>query len=88
MKTSIIISGPKESNDILRNVIINETPYAEEWRREAKGYEIVFETKKEAKRSLWTVFKYLKSTVDRPLRFSKIGELYYDESKAIITRVK
>lgn len=88
MKTSIIISGQISGNFTLKNAL-DSRELLEEKSLMFNNFELVYATKKAAKKALWEAFKYLRSTLDEPrvgsmsgLRYSKFGSLYYDASKA------
>ena len=83
MKTIILIQGQISGNHTLHNAIAG---YSEAKKGMFNSWELTFETKKEAKKSLWQAFKYLRSDKDDTARlsYSKEGALYYDASNAKI----
>lgn len=87
MKTSIYISGQISGNFTLRNAII--TAECEE-KKEFNNMRLIFPTKKAARKALWDAYKSLRSNYPEMvggltgLRYSKLGGLYWDASKAEI----
>ena len=85
MRTSIFISGQINGNYTLKGAICG---FEEEKRTMFNGFELKFKTKKEAKKSLWEAFKYLRQDKQDAnasmLSYSKYGVLSYDASKAKI----
>lgn len=86
MKTSIVISGQVSGNHTLRNAIVSDN--SEEKKTMFYGYELVFPTKKAAKKALWKAYRYLCANEPEMrgsmagIRYSKSGALYYDASQA------
>jgi hypothetical protein len=86
MKTSITITGQINGNSRLVNAI--STYESETNSIEFNNYQIIFPTKKSAKKALWEAFKYLRS--EEPefakggISYSKYGSLRYDASRAEI----
>lgn len=86
MKTTITITGQISGNITLRGAIA--TFDSEIKKTMFNGYEITFNTKKEAKKALWEAFKYLRADKQDAqasmLAYSKSGSLRYDASRASI----
>jgi hypothetical protein len=84
MKTKIIITGQINGNFILKSAI--KTWDCEDSRLPFNGFKLVFNTKKEAKKAMWEVFKYLKQNepdfVSMDDYSAKRGVILYDASRA------
>ena len=83
MKTSIIISGQIGGNFTLK-AAVGGAGLIEVKNRMFNSFELVYETKKAAKKALREGYKHIRYTEDNPgrLTYNKFGQLYYDASKA------
>jgi len=87
MQTSIFIGGQISGNNRLANAI--QTHDSVRMNAPFYGYEIMFRTKKEAKKAFWLAYKYLvreEPEFKGAIKYSKDGFLTYDASSAKICR--
>lgn len=86
MKVQIKITGHQNSNYALKGAISGAN---KEKQLPFGGFLMEFDTKKEAKKSLWEAFKYLRYTSGETsnFRYSKFGTLTYDASCATIEKI-
>ena len=83
MRTVIEISGQIRGNSTLRNAII--TTGSQEQRTQSGGYRIKFNTRKEARRSLWDAYRKIRRDEPGEVSYSPGTTLSYDSSTARIS---
>lgn len=84
MKAEVKIIGQVRANRVLRDAII--AVGAPEPHNTRHGYRISFQTKKEARRTLWMAYRRLhgKTLMYGGLTYQRTGILAYDSSRAHI----